>query len=310
LEVLRIATRASMLARAQARIVADAIRSCRPGVRIELVPIVTRGDRLRGPLAGVGGKGLFTAELESALCEGRVDLAVHSAKDLPVEMGDSYVIVAVPVREDPRDAIVSRWGGLELLPHGATVGTSSLRRAAQLRSVRPDLKVEAIRGNVETRVEKVLGRSVSRMDAVVLAMAGLKRSGLAGRHGSHIEAFPVDYFIPAAGQGALALQCLRTNERALDCAASIDDVDAHQAFSAERFVVQGLAASCRSCLAVHVTRERSETGKNRWRALAMAAGSDGRGMLRFDLHAETADEVARELLEEMQREKVGDLIRH
>ena len=221
--VIRIGTRGSLLALAQARLVAAAIERTRPPCRAELVPISTKGDRWAGPLDAAGRKGLFTAELEAALRDGRVQLAVHSAKDLPAQMPADLVLAGAPSREDPRDALVTRCGGgLADLPPGAAVGTGSLRRAAQLKALRPDLKIVPIRGNVETRIRKVLDGKSGQLpfsaaengncpdfplDAVILAMAGLKRSGLLETHKDRIHPFPVEDFVPAAGQGTLALQC-------------------------------------------------------------------------------------------------------
>ena len=199
MQTIRIATRGSQLALAQTGQVAELIRQANPALRTELVAISTRGDRHAGPLAEVGGKGLFTRELEEALRAGTVDLAVHSAKDLPAEMESDFAIAAVPVRQDARDALASRSGPLAELPGGAAVGTGSLRRRAQLLAARPDLNVVPIRGNVETRLLKALGEQ-AELHAVVLAMAGLNRGGLADKYGDRLFPLDADQVIPAAGQ--------------------------------------------------------------------------------------------------------------
>ena len=298
-----------MLAMAQARIVAEAIRARRANAKVELVPIVTRGDRARGSVGPSGGKGLFTAELESALRAGDVQLAVHSAKDLPAALPDDLVIAAIPSREDPRDALVSRGGGgIESLPRGATVATSSQRRRAQLLAVRPDLQVVPIRGNVETRIRKALDSPGAGPDAVVLAMAGLRRSGLAVSHAKHICPLAVEAMIPPAGQGALAVQCLALAAEAIDIVAPLDEPVAHQAVLAERAVLRAMGADCRSCIAVHIAPD-CYRGEQCWRALAMLAHSDGGNMARFDLTAATPAEAATALLDQMRENRRKDRAR-
>jgi len=324
-----------MLARRQAEIVAATLRAAHPQLRTELVCISTRGDRTRGPLAPVGGKGLFTAELDRALRAGEVDLAVHSAKDLPAldtrqtrcvsrrsratEGGaacqgpasgdDDVVIAAVPPREDPRDALVSRFGPAEDLPGGASVGTGSPRRAAQLAAIRDDLQIVPVRGNVETRVRKALSSGGGeRLDAVVLAMAGLLRSGLAGEHRRFIHPFAPEQFIPAAGQGCLAVQCLAGSADVRRLLSDVDDAESREVLLAERGVPAALGASCRSCIAVHVLAGGASTSAPA-RILAMVAHGDGSGRRNFHAEAETPALAARRLVEEMLRENVQELLR-
>ena len=286
---LRIATRGSLLALRQTEQVGRAIeRRC--GAAVELVALVTRGDRRAGPLAPVGGKGLFTAELEEALLAGKVDLAVHSAKDVPAAMGGELAIVAVPPRQDARDAVVSRQGGLADLSRGARVGTGSPRRRAQLLAARGDLAVVAVRGNVDTRLRKALDEA-GKLDAVVLAMAGLIRSGLAGQCGRFIHPLAVEQCIPAAGQGLLIVQATAARAGELGgLLAPLDDPPSRQALDAERHVVRRLGAGCRSCLAVHVAPDGPG-----WLAAAMAARPDGSGMLRLAERADTAVAAAEAL---------------
>jgi hydroxymethylbilane synthase len=280
---------------AQSRIVADALRSCDPELQVELVPIVTRGDRAAGDLRKIGGKGLFTAELQHAVREGTIDIAVHSAKDLPTAMAGDLVIAAVPERADPRDALVSRAGwGISELPAGATVATASNRRAAQLLAARGDLDVVPIRGNVGTRLRKALAGvsgAAGRVDAVVLAMAGLLRSGLAEKHAESIRPLEVADFVPAAGQGALAVQAAAENGQVAELVASVDDPDSHQALLAERRVLTALGADCRSCVGIHIAPERG-----RWHGYAVFARPDGSEMIRTKVAARDAESVADELI--------------
>jgi hydroxymethylbilane synthase len=286
MERLRIGTRRSLLARRQAEIVAEALCGCVGGLQVEIVPIVTRGDRTRGPLGPAGGKGLFTTELERALRGGEVDLAVHSAKDLPVAMAGDLAIAAVSPRADPRDALVSSSGtGVADLPVGARVGTSSLRRSAQLRALRGDVEVVPIRGNIETRLSRALEPGRAALDAVVVAMAALERSGLAQRHAGNIHALAIEEFVPAAGQGLLAVQCMADGAAAA-LAAGIDDRLAHQSLAAERETLRGLGADCHSCVGVHVWADGPE-----WRAWAMVAEADGSELMRCALRAGTPQEL-------------------
>jgi hydroxymethylbilane synthase len=256
---IRIATRRSELALCQARLVAEAIRRAQPDVEVELVTRITRGDRTAGALADAGGKGLFTAELEAALREGRADLAVHSAKDVPAELADDLPIVATLPRGDPRDVLVSRQGGsLADLPRGARVGTSSPRRRVQLLEARPDLEVIPVRGNVPTRLNRLFKEFVESLDALVLAMCGLKRLGLAGEFAGHLAVLDVERFTPAAGQGILAIQASSACERAVSLAREVDDRPTHNSLLAERSVIRRLGADCHSAVGVHVRADRSE----------------------------------------------------
>jgi hydroxymethylbilane synthase len=212
------ATRPSALARWQTDYVADLLRRAHPGLDIRIEVIVTKGDRiLDKPLPVIGGKGLFTAELERALHEGRVDAAVHSLKDLPVEDAPGLTIGLTPPRADVRDVLICPAGHtLETLPAGAVVGTSSPRRQAQLLAVRPDLTVKSIRGNVDTRIRKA---REGQYDAVVLAAAGVTRLGL----NEHITQFlPLDVMLPAPAQGVLGVQCRADDERTLALLAAVD----------------------------------------------------------------------------------------
>jgi hydroxymethylbilane synthase len=242
--MLRIATRKSALALWQARRIQELLGDC------ELVPMQTEGDRiLDRSLAEVGGKGLFVKELERALEDGRADLAVHSAKDVPFELPAQFTLSAFTEREDPRDALIAKSArGFADLPKGARVGTSSLRRAVQLRAARPDLEIVAVRGNVQTRLSKATS---GELDAVVLALAGLRRLGLDGQV---TEVLPVELSLPAAGQGALAIETLRgsTAERAT---ARLNLPESAVCVRAERAVLARLGGGCTVPVAAFAVRE-------------------------------------------------------
>ena len=245
-EPLRIATRESRLALWQAEHVRGLLAD-RLGVRAELLPMTTRGDRiLDRSLSKVGGKRLFVKELENALQAGQAQLAVHSLKDVPMDLPDGFMLAAVLEREDPRDAFVSSdHADLAALPHGAVVGTSSLRRVVQLQALRPDLRIEPLRGNLDTRLRKL---DSGLYQAIVLAAAGLRRLGLDERIRS---IFDVDDMLPCAGQGALAIE-VRGGEAALmRSLAPLDHRPSHLAARAERAVSRTLGGSCSMPLAAY-----------------------------------------------------------
>jgi hydroxymethylbilane synthase len=238
--IIRIGTRGSQLARWQSEWVADRLRAHHPGLVVELVEIKTQGDRDRNsPLASIGGAGLFTKEIQRALVEGAVEVAVHSLKDLPTNGPEGLTLGAVPLREDVADALIAPGAGtLEALPRGATVGTGSLRRRAQVLHARPDLAVVGVRGNVETRLNKALK---GELDAVVLAEAGLRRLGLDG----HVtQRLGPPGFLPAVGQGALGIECRLADEATLALLAVLDDPITHRAVVAERRVLAELEGGC------------------------------------------------------------------
>jgi hydroxymethylbilane synthase len=237
---IRIGTRGSRLAQWQARYVAERLERQHPGLKVELVEIKTLGDRDRSsPLAAIGEIGLFTKEIQRALAEGAVDLAVHSLKDLPTQGPGGLVLAAVPPRESTADALVAPvHRSLDALPRGACVGTSSLRRAAQLRSVRADLVVVPVRGNVETRIRQAVEGGV---DAVVLAEAGLRRLGL---EEVITERLGPPRMFPAVGQGALGIECRAADVATIALARHLDDVETHRAVLAERALLSELGGGC------------------------------------------------------------------
>ena len=243
-----IATRESRLALWQARHVQSLLQD-RFGRPVELLGMTTRGDQiLDRTLSKVGGKGLFVKELEVALEEGRCHLAVHSLKDVPMELPEGFLLATVLEREDPRDAFVSpHHPDLAALPHGALVGTSSLRRVVQLRALRPDLRIEPLRGNLDTRLRKL---DEGHYDAIVLAAAGLKRLGLAARLRSIFD--PAD-MIPCAGQGALGIEVRAQSRELADQLSSLTHAPTWLAVHAERAVSRALGGSCSVPLAAHAT---------------------------------------------------------
>ena len=244
---LTFATRPSALARWQTQWVIQALQGAWPDLECQEFVMTTQGDRiLDRPLPEIGGKGLFTQELEAELLAGRVDAAVHSLKDLPVENPPGLIVGAVPVRADVRDALVSAQGyRLDTLPEGGRVGTSSLRRAAQLLAFRPDLRIQSLRGNVDTRLRKAEGGDY---EAIILAGAGLTRLGL----DAHITQWlPLDVMLPAPGQGALAVQCRAQDTQTLQILAALEDRPARLTSQAERAFLQGLGGGCSVPVAAH-----------------------------------------------------------
>jgi hydroxymethylbilane synthase len=244
---LVIASRESRLALEQSGQIASLLRHLYPGCETGILGMTTRGDRiLDQPLAEIGGKGLFVKELEAALEEGRADLAVHSAKDVPMQMPPGFCLAAITAREDPRDCLVSnREASLSALPAGSVVGTSSLRREAQLRQRYPELVVRALRGNIDTRLAK-LDRGDYR--AIVVAAAGLKRLGLEGRIRAMLEP---EESLPAPGQGALAIECREERHDLRRWLAPLEDPAAAACVRAERALSAALSGSCQLPLAAY-----------------------------------------------------------
>lgn len=263
---LILATRRSALALAQSRAFARALMQASPGLEIEELEVVTKGDRITDrPLVDVGGKGLFIKELEEALLEGRAHIAVHSFKDVPAEIAPEFAIACVPLREDPRDVLVSASGAkLADLPHAARVGTSSLRRAVALRLVRPDLVIVPLRGNVDTRLRKL---EEGQAEAIVLARAGLVRLGIAHRA---TEVLEPEVMLPAIGQGALAVEIRASDTETRELLLPLVHRETEVCVAAERGVMASLGADCRTPVAAHAVRR----GDVLW-LRAMAADADG-----------------------------------
>ncbi|WP_170085200.1 hydroxymethylbilane synthase [Kyrpidia spormannii] len=282
--ILRIGSRKSALAMTQTRWVIEQWQKRVPGLSAEVVPMTTRGDQvLHLPLSRVGGKGLFVEEIERALLEKRIDAAVHSLKDLPAQLAPGTVVGAVPRREDPRDAVITRDGRpFDDLPSGARVGTSSLRRVAQLRRYRPDLAFIPLRGNVDTRLRKL---AAGEVDAVVLAAAGLVRLGLGDRITEYLSP---EICLPAVGQGALAVQCREADEDTRRSLASVEDVAARRTVEAERTCLAALEGGCQVPIGA-----LAEIRDGHIRLAAMVARPDGSELFRVVVQGEDPAEVGR-----------------
>jgi len=272
---VRVGTRGSALALAQADSVAEPLR--RLGHDVEIVPMKTEGDRLFGArLADVGGKGLFVREIEQALADGAIDVAVHSLKDLPAEQPAGLELAAFPSREDARDVLLTRAeGGFETLRNGAVLGTSSLRRRALALALRPDLRVEAIRGNVDTRLRKL---AEGACDALVVAAAGLARLGV---RPPHARPLAPEVFVPAVGQGILGVEVRRDDREIRRLVQSLDDASTRACATAERAYLRRLGASCTTPIAGYAVLEPGRAGV-RLHMIAAVASEDGRRVLRAE----------------------------
>ena len=300
---LIVGTRGSRLARRQTESVVALLRERCPDCRFDVRIISTTGDVRQQPLSEISGEGVFTKELETALLAGEIDIAVHSLKDLPTDIAHGLAVAAVTRREDPRDALVSRdRTPLAKLPRGARIGTGSVRRAAQLRLLRPDVKPVPIRGNVDTRLAKVESGDV---DAVIVAAAALSRLGWLDRAA---ELIPLEAMLPAPGQGALAVETRADDAEVLRIVASIDDRDSRLATAAERAFLRRLGGGCRIPVAALATIKNGELrldglvvdpqGRQAFRGEMTGAPADAES-LGERLAASLLSEGASEILEEM-----------
>jgi hydroxymethylbilane synthase len=293
--MLVIASRGSQLALWQARWVSAQLAALGRDCRIDIIK--TTGDKITDvPLAKVGTKGLFTKEIEEALLDVRADLAVHSLKDLPTELPAGLALAAIPPREDPRDALV----GCRLadLPRGARVGTSSLRRSAQLRKLRPDLMIESVRGNLDTRLRKL---DQGQYDAILLAAAGLKRLGWEQRIAEILEP---DVMCPAVGQGALAIETVQ-GSGGFDACRLLDDADARAAVTAERGLLSALGGGCQVPIGAHATVSAGTV-----RLIGVVASPDGAAHVhgRADGPVTNADRIGRDLGAELLANGARDIL--
>jgi hydroxymethylbilane synthase len=291
---IRIGTRKSRLALVQAELLRAALTASFPHLSFDLVPMITTGDRnTKGSLADIGGKGLFTKELEEGLLEGNIHLAVHSLKDMETHLPPGLMIGAVLPREDPRDALVAKDGHtLASLPEGARVGTSSMRRAAQLIIARDDLAIVPFRGNVNTRLAKL---KAGEVDATLLALAGLKRIGM---QAEATEILDTSRFIPAAGQGTIAVEC-REDSSLRDMLRAISHGPTNHAMLAERAVLAAIDGSCRTPIGAY-----AHIQDGRLRLNTMVAKPDGTA------HAQTSREGSVEDAEAMGRDAGLELLAH
>ncbi|RWR02760.1 porphobilinogen deaminase [[Pantoea] beijingensis] len=291
-KILRIATRQSPLALWQAQYVQQRLMACHPQLSVELVPMVTRGDVLLDtPLAKVGGKGLFVKELELALLEGRADIAVHSMKDVPVAFPEGLGLVTICEREDPLDAFVSNlYERVDMLPLGAIVGTSSLRRQCQLSERRPDLVIRTLRGNVGTRLSKL---DAGEYDAIILAAAGLKRLQLQDRIR---HTMPAEESLPAVGQGAVGVECRLGDSETIELLAALNDDDTSVRVKAERAMNTHLEGGCQVPIGSYAVLE----GDNLW-LRGLVGSPDGKKMIRGERRGprEDAEKMGISLAEEL-----------
>jgi hydroxymethylbilane synthase len=301
MERLIIATRASPLALWQAEHVQNLLRRAHAGLAVDLLRLSTRGDQvLDRSLAKIGGKGLFVKELEVALMDGRADLAVHSFKDVPMQLEPQFEIAAVLKREDPRDCLVSsRFGSLEALPAGARVGTSSLRRELVLRIHYPALQVGAVRGNVGTRLAKL---DRGEFDALIMAAAGLKRLGLTDRIR---DILPTSQFLPAPAQGALAIEIRVADTEVRERVAHLEHAATRAATRAERMVSRALGGSCQVPLAAYAEVESGELRLRAWAGnVARARAVYGQASGSF----EQAEALGRAVVDQMKAQGVEQLL--
>lgn len=298
---VRIATRKSALALWQAEHVAGLLLQLDSVDDVELVPLSTRGDEiLDRSLQKVGGKGLFIKELEHAMRDGIADIAVHSMKDVPAEMPQGFTIAAVLERGNHADSLVSpNHVVLDDLPHGARVGSSSLRRQAQLRMMRPDLQIDALRGNVNTRLAKLDG---GEFDAIVLAAAGLERLGLSSRIS---QSFTVDEMLPAAAQGVIGIECIADRPSLIDMLDQLTHRPTLQTTTAERVIARKLNASCQSPVATYATLANGEMSLR-----ALVALPDGSEYLRHQVtdSAANAESLGQEVAERLLSDGAHDLL--
>jgi hydroxymethylbilane synthase len=276
--VVRLGTRASPLARFQTDLVRRTLAELHHALEFQTLVVTTEGDRDgRTPLPEIGGKGVFTQDLEAALREGMIDLAVHSLKDVPVEPSAGLTLAAVGMREDPRDVLISAKGWtLDTLPRAAAVGTCSTRRAAQLLAIRPDLRLPPLRGNVDTRVRKALA---GEFDAIVIAAAGVHRLGLAS---AITQYFPPEIMLPAPGQGALAVQCRADDREVLEQLRGLEDAEVRSTTDAERGFLEGLGGGCAAPIAA---LGRVQDGRLHLHGLV--ASTDGQRQIRLTTEGPT-----------------------
>ncbi|MFZ5817975.1 MAG: hydroxymethylbilane synthase [Bacillota bacterium] len=277
MSIIRVATRGSLLALTQTGMVVDLLREANPGTEFELHTFKTVGDKvLDVALSQIGGKGLFTKELEDALLEGRADLAVHSLKDMPTELPPGLVLGCIPEREDPRDVVITREGTpFAELPAGALVGTSSLRRVAQLRAQRPDLQYVPIRGNVDTRLRKLEEGQVA---ALIMAAAGLHRAGFAERITEYLEP---SYCLPAPGQGALAIEIRERDSQIGQIVGRIHDTATALEVMAERALLARLEGGCQVPIGAHAVYDRGHLHLE-----GLIASPDGATVIRYEAEAD------------------------
>ncbi len=299
---IRIATRKSALALWQAEHVKARLEAAHPGLKVSLVPMVSKGDKLLdAPLAKIGGKGLFVKELETALLEDQADIAVHSMKDVPMDFPAGLGLFCICEREDPRDAFVSNtYDSLDALPAGSVVGTSSLRRQAQLLARRPDLKIHFLRGNVNTRLAKL---DAGEYDAIILAAAGLIRLGFEDRIRASIT---VEHSLPAGGQGAVGIECRVGDAELQQLLAPLNHTETALRVTAERAMNKRLNGGCQVPIACYAILE----GEQLW-LRGLVGEPDGSRLLRAEQRgsAEDAERLGTEVAEALLAQGAGDILK-
>lgn len=299
--VIKVATRKSQLALWQANFVASRIESEYPDIEVKLIPMSTKGDKiLDTPLAKIGGKGLFIKELELGMLQGEADIAVHSMKDVPMELPEGFELPVVCRRENPLDAYVSRrFAHMDDLPQGAVVGTSSLRRSSQLLHIRPDLEIQSLRGNVQTRLGKL---DSGEYDAIILASAGLIRLNLKERIRHSISS---NLLLPAVGQGAVGIECREGDEEVKAAIAFLDDEETHRCVAAERAFNRYLEGGCQVPIAGYAEQDRDKLSMR-----ALVASTDGSRVFSAEdwglLHE--SEELGVSLAKELLRKGAGDVL--
>ena len=302
-QTLRLATRGSKLALWQARFVQQQLTERYPDLNVELCVITTTGDRITDrPLADIGGKGLFIKELEHALLNNEADIAVHSMKDVPPEIPDAFTLAAILERDDVRDALVSRNNlTLQQLPQGATVGTSSVRRTAQLLHHRPDLLIAPLRGNMDTRLNKL---DNGDYDAIVLAAAGLKRLGRADRIS---EYFAIETMLPSVAQGAIGIECRAEDAEIIALLQPLQHAETALCVHTERTVVRGLNGNCHSPIGVYARIESDTIKLN-----ALVASMDGREIIRSNVigAVNAGEKIAEDMVANLKRRGSDQLLLH
>jgi hydroxymethylbilane synthase len=300
MQTLRVASRRSALALTQTRWVISQLQSRHPGLQVDIVPVVTKGDKILDvSLSKVGGKGLFVSEIEACLLSGDADFAVHSLKDVPAELAQGLALTAIPEREDARDALITKTGcGLDALPKGAVIGTSSLRRVAQLQAYRPDLQFVPIRGNIDTRLRKL---DEEHLDAIVLAAAGLHRMGWSDKI---TEYLPPHVCLPAVGQGILGIESRSADKRVNDILTSLHHPDTAAVAHAERTLLQALNGGCQVPIAGYA--ERDDSGQVWLRGLV--ASPDGRTVLRAQARDHAPDRAGLEVAQRLRAQGADQLL--
>jgi hydroxymethylbilane synthase len=299
--VIRIGSRGSALALWQSHHVRDRLLQAHPGLEIEIEIITTTGDKILDvPLAKIGDKGLFTKELDRALLDGRVNIAVHSLKDIPTRIEPGLALAAVGKREDPSDALIvapGRPANLIGLPAGSRIGTSSLRRRAQLLALRTDIEVLDLRGNVDTRLAQV---AAGKYDAIILALAGIKRLGFADRAAEVLRA---PTWLPAVGQGALGIVCRDDDAKTRDILAFFDDDTTHRATIAERAFLRELEGGCQVPIAALGVADDNGVHLH-----GLVASLDGSTVLRTDAHGDDAASLGKQLAHTLLEQGAGDVL--